>query len=135
MGLAAILLIVAALLGGPAWHRIAQVAPSGDARIRESARAFALADGATLIVATADGATLLTGGQARDVPLSRLSSWMPPGLPDPVALIVTPGGMEADFLLGSALTRAGVGTVTRTRIAGRCPSIGRTAGGIGCISP
>ena len=135
MGLATILLIVAALVGGPAWTRIAQVAPSGDARVREAARAFAEAEGATLLVATQEGGTLLTGGQARDVPLARLSSWTPEGLPDPVALIVTPGGMEADFLLGSALVRAGVSVVTRTRVSGLCPSIGRIAGGIGCVSP
>lgn len=132
IGLTAVLLVVLAL------------ASRGDSALAEGARQAAdgaAADGAraagatgTVLLATSEGVELLRPGEAPvAVPLDGIPGWVPPPLPDPLDLVVLADGMEADFLLGPVLARAGVGRIARLRVAGPCATLTRGPGrGLAC---
>lgn len=127
-GLTAILLILVALLSSGV-ARIAETALSDPADATLVARDFAAAHDAPVIVATSDGVTLHDG---TTMPLDRLAGWDAPRFTAPPLVIVTPDGMEADFLLATPLGRSGLTAVTRLRMTDACRLIVATPSGAVC---
>ncbi|MFP7674929.1 hypothetical protein ACG74X_16385 [Marivita sp. S0852] len=136
IGLSAILLVIVAALSTQAAQLASaalQSSAEAEARIARAARAHADQSGDPVLVAGAAGLSLVTPSGISAIPLDAIATWTPPPLPAAPLLIVGPRGLEADFLLGPALARAGVAQVQRLRVAGACDRLRRdAAGGLRC---
>lgn len=131
-GLTAILLVIVAVASQTIGSIATQLGTSenaNEAEVEEAVVAYANAASETILFARADGVVLIRPGGQEVVPLAALSQWTPPVLDEIPTIVVSPLGMETDFLLGNILARSGVAEVTRLRISVDCPALARTDDG------
>ncbi|MCL3883298.1 hypothetical protein [Marivita sp. GX14005] len=132
IGLSAILLVIVAALSTQAAQLASaalQSSADAEARIARAAQSHAAQSGDPVLIAQADGLLFVAPTGDTAIPLDAIATWTPPPLPAAPLLIVGPRGLEADFLLGPALARAGVEQAQRLRIAGACARLLRGATG------